>query len=97
LPADIERARALVLRRMRADWRVAVRGRGNPYKRDLKRNATSTALGDLVRVARLEGAGAVRPEVFSGLGEEIEALAEDLPGTHPFLRKSMRKLARRVG
>lgn len=94
--SDIRRARQLVLRRMRADWRVAARGRGNPYKKDLKHNGSLTALGDLVRTARLEG-GAACPEVFDGLGAEIEALARELPGAHPFLRKSMRKLARRVG
>jgi len=95
--ADIARVRTLVLRRMRADWRVAVRGRGNPYKHDLRNGTAGTSLGDLVSMYRSERSMALRPEVFDRLGEEIAILADELPGTHPFLRKSMKKLARRVG
>jgi len=31
------------------------------------------------------------------LDREIDALADDLPGAHPLLRKWMKKLAKRVG
>jgi len=95
--ADVAEARALVLRRLEVDWNVAVRGDGNPYEADLKRNGSETALGDLVQTY-LRHASAVRGSaVFAGLDDEIEELAEDLPGTHPFLRKYMKRLAKKLG
>jgi hypothetical protein len=96
-PADIAEARELVFRRLRVDWRRAVRARGNPYKRDLKRRTTETALGELVATWRVERTRAAQPDVFTGLGDEIAEFARDLPGMHPFLRRSMKKLARRLG
>jgi hypothetical protein len=95
--ADVLAARSLLLRRMRADWRRAVRGLGNPYKHDLKRGGTETALGDLVQTYDQLRGEMARPEVFRGLDIEIVALAEEMPGVHPFLRKSMKRLARRLG
>jgi hypothetical protein len=94
--ADAEEARALMIRRLEVDWHAAVNGRGNPYKQDLKRNGSETALGELVqtylRVRPARGSA-----VFDGLDRDIEGLAEDLPGTHPFLRKYMKRLARKLG
>lgn len=37
------------------------------------------------------------PQVFDGLARDVDALAEDLPGAHPVLRKWMKKLAKRLG
>jgi hypothetical protein len=95
--SDILAARSLLLRRLRADWRRAVRVLGNPYKHDLKRGGTQTALGDLVQTFDGVRGEMTRPEVFRGLDIEIVALAEEMPGVHPFLRKSMKRLARRLG
>jgi hypothetical protein len=95
--ADILAARSLLLRRLRADWRRAVRVLGNPYKQDLAQGGAETALGDLVRTYDELRGEVTRPEVFRGLDVEIVALAEQMPGVHPFLRKSMKRLARRLG
>ena len=97
IPGMIARARELVARRMRVDWRAAVRADGNPYKRDFKRGSTETALGDLVRAYRDHGSRSIRTEVWNGLRTDIEALAKELPGIHPRLRKYMKRLARRIG
>jgi hypothetical protein len=83
----------LLLTRLREDWKVAVMRSGNPYKRDRKRQQAETALGDLVQTYRVERHGMASPQVFEGLSYEVVALADTLPGIHPFLRKSMRKLA----
>jgi hypothetical protein len=91
--AEIATARDLMLVRLREDWKVAAMRRGNPYKRDYKRNATETALGDLVHSYQAQGSRLSRPETFSGLSAEIAELADVLPGRHPFLRKYMRRLA----
>lgn len=93
---EILEARMLMLRRMRADWNRAVRASGNPYKRDYRLRRGETALGELVDTWAREQARVTRPEVFAGLGSEIEMLAGELPGVHPFLRKYMRRLARRL-
>jgi hypothetical protein len=95
-PHDISEARALMLSRVRADWKAAVRGRGNPYKEDYRRGRAETALGALVAAYLAEPRRMTRPDVFDGLGGEIEVLARDLPGIHPFLRKYVKKLARRM-
>jgi hypothetical protein len=94
---DVELCRELLLRRLRTDWRAAARGKDNPYKQDLRQDGTTTALGDLVQTWRRERRRMRSPEVFDGLASEVEALAEVLPGAHPFLRRAMRKLARELG
>jgi hypothetical protein len=94
---DVTEARALLMDRMRADWQRAASADGNPYKVDYEEGSASTALGELVRaVGGSRGAMANR-SVFAGAGSDISALAEELPGTHPLLRKWMKKLAKRVG
>jgi hypothetical protein len=90
---EIATARDLLLERLREDWRVAATGKGNPYKKDLRRGGTRTALGELVELCRRESVSAVRPEVFEGLSSEILQLADVLPGAHPLLRKYVRRLA----
>lgn len=93
---DVDRARALMLERMKADWRIVARGRKNPYKRDFRSKGDETALGELVlRTAELRGAR-VRQDVLGDLGDDLAALSGDLPGAHPFLRKWFRKLAARI-
>ena len=94
--SDIAAARSLILRRLRVDWRAAVRGSGNPYRYDYSHHGTRTALGDLVQAYQREKRSMVRPEVFAGLDGEIATLARELPGMHPFLRRHMKKLARRL-
>ena len=94
--ADVEEARALMLRRLEIDWNEAVRGRHNPYKEDFKNNGSETALGDLVQTYLDEGS-ARGSAVFDGLDRDINGLAEALPGTHPFLRKYMKRLAKKLG
>jgi len=94
---DIAEARALMLDRMRADWDRACAASGNPYKVDEEEGSAVTALGELVRaVGAARGTLATR-DVFAGLGSDISALASNLPGAHPLLRKWMKRLAKRVG
>jgi hypothetical protein len=94
---DVERARGLMLERMRADWEHACAADGNPYKRDLESGGTETALGELARSVDAERRSLTSRAVFDGLGDQISTLADDLPGAHPLLRKWMKKLAKRVG
>lgn len=93
--AEIERIQTLVLRRLVVDWTIVVDSGGNAYRGDLKRRTRRTALGDLVATYRdheaVQGA-----ELFTGLVPRIEELSREMPGTHPLLRKSMRKLAREL-
>ncbi|HEX4824801.1 MAG TPA: hypothetical protein VFV19_10830 [Candidatus Polarisedimenticolaceae bacterium] len=94
---DITQARALLMDRMRADWQRAIAADGNPYKVDFEEGSASTALGELVRAVGGTKGRFANPDVFDGAGSDISALAEDLPGAHPMLRKWMKKLAKRVG
>ena len=94
---DVERARGLMLDRLRADWEHACAADGNPYKRDLESGGTDTALGELAKSVDAERRSLASRAVFDGLGDQISALADDLPGAHPLLRKWMKKLAKRVG
>ncbi len=94
--SEIRRVRDLVMSRMRADWRIAARGRRNPYKKDFKSGVTGTALGELVRTIDQLPAGLSRSEVFLGLKDDLAVLSGELPGAHPFLRKWFRKLANRI-
>ncbi len=93
---DVRRAQELMLRRLRADWKAAVAQSGNPYKKDFKEGSRRTALGDLVATYRADRAGLTHREVFSTLAPRIEQLAKSMPGGHPFLRRSMKKLARQL-
>jgi hypothetical protein len=86
-----------MMERLRADWARAAGASGNPYKRDFDTEGTETVLGQLVRVAQGGKRSFASPQVFAGLDGDIMALAEDLPGAHPLLRKWMKKLASRVG
>ncbi len=92
----IAKARVLMMTRLREDWRVAVIRNGNPYKRDFKRDEARTALGDLVQSYHAEQNRMQRYDVFDGMGEEIQTLASNWPGVHPFLRKYARRLAARL-
>jgi hypothetical protein len=94
---DVAEARALMLRRLRVDWTAAIRASGNPYKKDYKAKGTRTALGDLVQTYERARPAMSNSAVFEGLDSEIEALVEELPGVHPFLRKYMKRLARKLG
>jgi hypothetical protein len=90
---EIPTVQRLMLLRLREDWKVAVMGKGNPYKLDFKNGGTSTALGALVQAYLGERETIREPEVFDGMSQQILALSDTLPGAHPFLRKQMRRLA----
>jgi hypothetical protein len=92
-PEEVRGVQELMLRRLRLDWDAAAAISGNPYKDDFQTGGRRTALGDLVGTYLDHRAAFRHREVFTGLGRRIEALAEDLPGAHPFLRRSMKKLA----
>lgn len=93
--SEIARVQTLMLRRLEADWAIVAESRGNAYRDDLKRGTGQTALGDLVATYR--GNRAMRGSAFlGGLAPRIEQLSREMSGTHPFLRKSMRKLAREL-
>jgi hypothetical protein len=94
---DVVDARALMMDRLRADWERAAEASGNPYKRDFETGSTTTVLGELVRTTGRGRRSFASPQVFDGIGDDIATLIEELPGTHPLLRKWMRKLAARVG
>jgi hypothetical protein len=87
----------LALRRLAVDWEVAVLGSGNPYKHDYEEGDVTTALGELVDAFRKEHSRMANLEVFTRLAEEIESMADELPGVHPLLRKYVRKLAGTLG
>jgi hypothetical protein len=89
---EAARVRELVLLRLRADWRAAVRSDGNPYKRDYRSGSDLTALGELVGLSRTSA----RSGLLQGLGSDVLALSKDLPGAHPLLRKYVRRLAQRL-
>ncbi len=93
---DVDRARALMLERMKADWRIVARSPRNLYKLDYQERKGETALGELVlRASEVSGTMA-RPEIFIDLGNDLIALSRELPGVHPFLRKWFRKLVARI-
>jgi hypothetical protein len=95
-PSQLLAVHELLMLRLREDWKVAVIGKGNPYKADYKNRGASTALGDLVRTVCNDGSATSHPEVFAGLRADVTGLADSMPGFHPFLRKSMRRLASRL-
>lgn len=92
---EIERAQKLMLERLRHDWHRAVAADGNPYRRDI-RGGGETALGELVREVERYRERLRNAYVFESLVPRIEALADSLPGAHPFLRRSMKNLARQM-
>lgn len=91
---EVRRAQELMLRRLRVDWDRVVEQRQNVYKQDLKNGTERTALGQLVNTYRRTSGQ--RNAVFSNLVPRIEALAKSTPGMHPFLKRSMKKLAREM-
>ncbi|CAM2006182.1 hypothetical protein [Acanthopleuribacter pedis] len=95
--AAVNRAQDLMLERMRVDWKAAIAARGNPYKKDRKDGSKRTALGDLVHTFNQHRRDLARPEVFTDMQPKLDALSRRLPGTHPFLRKQFRRLARELG
>ena len=94
--AEAGLARSLVLRRLRVDWEAAVAADGNPYRDDARGEGRTTALGDLVRLVERAAPGAASPQVFAGLRRDVHALSDQLPGTHPLLRRWFRRLADRL-
>jgi len=94
---DTKDARDLMMDRLRADWDHAAGVDGNPYKRDFDSDGTETVVGQLVQVTREGRRSFASPQVFDGLARDVDALADDLPGAHPLLRKWMKKLAKRLG
>ena len=56
----------------------------------------TSALGELVYEVAAARRSIVDREVFRSLVPQIEALADTLPGAHPFLRRSMKRLAREL-
>ncbi|QTD52553.1 hypothetical protein [Sulfidibacter corallicola] len=94
---QIRQVQQLMLTRLRADWKAAIRQRGNPYKHDRRNGDRTTALGDLVATYKAHRHEMRRPHVFTELTPSLERLARELPGTHPFLRKQFRGLVRELG
>ena len=92
----MSRAHGLILRRLEVDWHAAVRGKGNPYRSDLHNGLRSTALGELVDAAHAQRGRIANRMVLTDLVPRIDELSRSLPGTHPFLRRSMRKLGRQL-
>ena len=93
---EVTQVRDLLLRRLRADWRDAVRANGNPYKRDYRSGGDLTALGELVQLSSSSPRSSDRSALLGGLSSEVLTLARQLPGPHPLLRKYVRRLARRL-
>ncbi len=93
---EMREAQELMLRRLSVDWRAVAAERGNAYKKDYKHGTRSSALGDLVATYRSERVTFRHRDVFTALAPRIEELAKTFPGTHPFLRRSMKKLARQL-
>jgi hypothetical protein len=94
--AETNRAIELIARRLAADWEVQQAASGNPYKDDIQQSNARTALGELVAACTNEGR-ARRPELQRALEARLRALADELPGAHPFLRSAFKKLAAKLG
>lgn len=95
--SDVKDARALMMERLRADWKRAADASGNPYKRDFESSGSETVLGELVRATQGGRRSFASPQVFDGLGDDVAEFCDELPGAHPLLRKWMKKLAKRLG
>ena len=89
-------ARSLLFTRLREDWNAAASGVGNPYRFDYRHRAATTALGDLVLTCAALDPASRSHGMFAGLADEVLELSAGLPGTHPFLRSWVRKLAREL-
>ncbi len=94
---EIAGARRLLMQRFQADWSARGEEKGNAYESDLRDGGVRTAVGELVQAYRAEDPRARASLAFHGLDDEVEALAYRLEGVHPNLRRSMKKLARRLG
>lgn len=95
--ADGVRLVELLARRFAADWEVQRKASGNPYKEDLEKGKARTALGALASADAADRRPLRRPELRKALAARLKTLAEKLPGTHPFLRGSFKKLAGKLG
>ncbi len=95
-PARVRKAQALWLQRMESDWNAVVATDGNPYKDDARETGARTQLGRLVQAYRSGRNTMAHPEVLADMREDLLALGERLPGTHPFLRKQYRRLAEQL-
>ena len=93
---EADRAIELIRRRLAADWEKQRAASGNPYKEDLQQGGRRTALGELVAAVTSQRRPPHRPELERALAARVRSLAEELPGTHPFLRGSFKKLAARL-
>jgi hypothetical protein len=91
----VRQSHQLLQQRMEADWQRAIASKGNPYKRD-RRGANETAMGDLVRTWKQHRGTVRHPSVFTDLARMLESQGKRLPGTHPFLRKHFKRLAREL-
>lgn len=95
-PGKIALAHDLMLARLREDWKRAVTADGNPYRKDHKENATTTALGELVATYRQFAGEMRRPDVFKELVPLLETESKNLPGWHPILRRHFKKLVSEI-
>ena len=95
-PTEVADARRLLAQRIAADWDVARRGEGNPYKEDVQDGGTRTALAELAAAYERDRGTLSRSIAFHGLGDEIAAQVEELPGANPLLRKWARRIVERL-
>lgn len=82
--------------RMLADWERQAKAEGNPYKADLQEGGQRSELGKLVALFQQHRRALRHPEWFTRLGDTFRHQAEELPGSHPFLRRAFRQLAQRL-
>jgi hypothetical protein len=82
--------------RMLADWQRQTQSEGNAYKADLQDGGRRTELGKLVALFQEHRQELRHPEWFFRLGKAFRDQAEELPGSHPFLRRAFRQLAQRL-
>ncbi len=92
-PSEVSAARRLLMQRLEADWQARSGDEGNPYKEDERGGGVRTALGELVRAYERDRPALRASLAFNGLSDEIVALADRLPGSHPLLRRWFVRLA----
>lgn len=95
-PARVRKAHQLWLQRIESDWTTVAASDGNPYKDDSRDAVARTQLGRFVQAYLTGRTTMTHPEVLSNLREDLIALGKRLPGAHPFLRKSYRRLAQQL-